>query len=375
MARAILPAALCAGLLCACSRPGREAEPDNDFAHAAPLRAGRAMLGTICASGDEDWYKIAVARDSGILNVHVGGIRDVDFVLSFRGRDQTELKRADETGVGGDERLLDLGVEKGEYFLVVSNKNPKADNPGQQYLLTTKLESAAGREREPNDRLAQASALELNGVTRGHYFPSVNLLSVEPDQAEEDWFKIAAPGEGVFSLSLDLGGVPNVDPVLEFYDGNGYKLKEFGAAGAGTGTSLNNLGVRPPMEYALRLRTRGRRMANAEVFYELLSELRPYDGRSELEPDDQRQDAVAFAGDSISGNVAPAGDEDWYRVDVASGARLLLRAEVSAVAGLDLVLAVRDELGAPLLTVDNAGQGAPEVLTGLGATSATYYLV
>ena len=364
-----------AAALSACSPTAAEREPNDDLAHASPLPANGRARGTLSSPADVDWYKVKVDRDAGVLSVHVGGIRDVDFVLSFRDKDGRELKRVDETGVGGDETALDLGVTRGDWYVVLSNKNPKADNPSQRYVLSAKLESAAGRELQPDDTPMTASPLVLNGVTRGHYFPTVNLLADEPGKAEEHWFLIQEDRPGTFALNLDLSGVPGVDPILELYDVNAYKLKEVSGGGTGQGAGLKDFGVRGPAKYFLRLRARGRHMGNPDVFFEILSELRPYDGRTELEPNDQRTDATPFAADSLKGRVSPAGDADWYRVNADTSPKSLLRAELSAVPGLDLVLTVADDLGQPLLVIDNGRKESPEVLTGLGVTNATYYLV
>ena len=35
--------------------------------------------------------------------------------------------------------------------------------------------------------------------------------------------------------------------------------------------------------------------------------------------------------DSISGTIAPAGDQDWYKITVDSGTKQLLRAELSGL--------------------------------------------
>ena len=171
MLRRVLPVAFLAAILSACSPVVQETEPNDDMAHASRLPANGRAQGTLSRPDDVDWCKVSIERDSGVLSLHVGGIRDVDFVLSFRDKTGAELKRIDETGVGVDEVATDLGVSRGDYYVVLSNKNPAANNPTQKYVLSAKLESAAGRELEPNDSPLTANTLELNGVTRGHYYP------------------------------------------------------------------------------------------------------------------------------------------------------------------------------------------------------------
>ena len=78
-----------------------------------------------------------------------------------------------------------VSVVPGEYTLGLSNKNPNAANPDQPYVLEIGLERDPVHEAEPDDSLQTASPLVLSGVTRGHYYPSRNLLSGEADVADD----------------------------------------------------------------------------------------------------------------------------------------------------------------------------------------------
>jgi hypothetical protein len=359
--------------LCACG-PAKEIEPNDSYQQATALKAGGTATGMIGNPKDQDWYRIDAAAP-GTLSVKIGGIKDVDFVLSFFDKDRRELKRVDETTVGGDEQLLDLGLTAGVYYLVVSNKNEKANNPGQVYELQTKLDAAAGREREPNDTALTAQTIEAGGLAKGHYWPAKQLLSDDPEAAEEDWYSIEVPKTGLFLLNIDVSEVPKVDSILEVYDTNGYKLKELDAGGVGEGESLRNFGVRGPGKFSLRLRSKYKTAGNPDVSYDLLTELLPYQGATEFEPNDQRADATPFVLDSISGTIAPAGDQDWYKVTTDSGTKQLLRAELSGLAGMDLTLSLRDALGNEIAFIDNMGKEQPEILTGWGLTGGDYHLV
>jgi len=359
-------------LLAACG-PTREIEPNDSYQQATPLKAGRTAVGTISNPKDQDFYRLDIAADA-VLSAKIGGIRDVDFVLSLLDKDRRELKRVDETTVGGDEQLLDLGVSPGIYYMVVSNKNEKANNPSQSYELLTKLEPSAAREREPNDTALSAQPVEAGGVLRGHYWPTRNLLVEDPEAGEEDWFSVEVGKPGLFLLNIDVSEVPKVDPILEVYDTNGYKLKEADAGGVGEGESLRNFGVRGPGKFLLRLRSKYKTAGNPDAPYDLMTELLPYQGRTEFEPNDQRADATPFELDSIQGSIAPAGDQDWYKVSVPEG-RFLLRADLSGVPGMDMVMALKDSLGSDLSVIDNAGREQPEILTGWGVSKGDYYLV
>ncbi|MEK7233883.1 MAG: hypothetical protein AAB268_08705 [Elusimicrobiota bacterium] len=354
--------------------PSKEAEPNDSYQQATLLKPGGEATGTISNPKDQDWYRLDSAAD-GVLSAKVGGIKDVDFVLSFFDKDRRELKRGDETTVGGDEQLLDLGLSAGVYYLVVSNKNEKANNPGQIYELQTKFGGRVGRESEPNDTALTAQMIEAGGLVKGHYWPAKQPLSEEPEAAEEDWYSIEVAKSGLFLLNIDVNEVPKVDAILEVYDTNGYKLKELDAGGIGEGESLRNFGVRGPGKFQLRLRSKYKTAGNPEAPYDLLTELLPYQGVTEFEPNDQRADATPFGLDSISGTIAPAGDHDWYKITVDSGTKQILRSELSGLIGMDLTLSLRDGLGNEILFIDNMGKEQPEIMTGWGLTGGDYHLV
>ncbi len=354
--------------------PVKEAEPNDSYQQATSVKAGRRATGTIGGPKDQDWYRVDVEA-AGVMTAKIGGIKDVDFVLSFFDKDRRELKRVDETTVGGDEQLLDLGVTAGAYYLVVSNKNEAANNPGQVYELRTEFGAAAGREREPNDTALTAQVLVAGGLAKGHYWPAKQLLSEEPEAAEEDWYSIEVEKPGLFLLNVDVSEVPKVDSILEVYDTNGYKLKELDGGGIGEGESLRNFGVRGPGRFSLRLRSKYQHAGNPDVPYDLLTELLPYRGATEFEPNDQRVDATPLGLDAISGTIAPAGDQDWFKVSAATGSKQLLRADLSGLAGMDLTLSLRDELGNELSSIDNMGKEQPEILTGWGLSAGEYHLV
>src|SRR5437762_1119309 len=105
--RALIAVSILAAFLAACG-PQKEKEPDHDYPSATAIHAGKVQ-GHVETPGDVDYYRLDVAQDA-VLSAHVSGIRDVDFVLSIRDKDRRELMRVDETAIGGDEEVLDVGV-------------------------------------------------------------------------------------------------------------------------------------------------------------------------------------------------------------------------------------------------------------------------
>lgn len=371
--RRLLLAVLTVSVALAACGPQREKGPNQDFETATLVKAGR-VEGALSSASEADFYKIENKEQPASLSAHLSGIREADFVVSVFDKDRRELKRYDETSVGGDEDVADVGFHQGACYIKISNKNEKFNNPTQRYGLEIRVARGLGREREPDDTPQTASQMDIPGVTRGHYFPSSNLLSGDTDYLEADWHKLDVAQSGLFLLNIDVSEVSKVEPVLEIYDGNGYKLKEVDSDGAGRGVSLKNFGVRGPAQYLMRLWARNG-AANADTPYEVLTELIPYQGKTEFEPNDQRVDATPIGGDSVTGTLAPEGDRDWAKISVAEDAKQILRASVTGVDGLDLTLSIADSLGNVVLAIDNAGKGQPETLTGLGVTKGDYYLI
>jgi hypothetical protein len=360
-------------LLSACGT-GRESEPNNHFTQATDVGRKTRFAGTISSPDDVDIYRLDRTVGTENLSVRVHGVRGIDFVLSIQDSERRELKRVDESAMGGDERLLDLGLATGIYYIVISNKNPKATNTSQEYKLEFTFEPSLGREGEPNDRALQATPLVPGGIMQGHYFPSRNLLAEENGFREEDWFRINVAQEGMFLLNIDVSEVPKVDAVLEIYGPNAYKIKEIDATGVGGPEVLRGFGIRGPVHYYLRLRAKKQTAWNSDIPYQILSELLPYRGTTEFEANDQRLEATPLEGSRITGRIGSAGDTDWYRIRVAEDQQLL-SARLGGVAGLDLRLTLTDEIGRTLLEVDNQMAERPETLTPTGVQRGDYYLV
>ncbi len=364
------------GAVLALSACGTARESGSNFTYqqASALRPGQTGVGTMKDAKDPHWWRVEV-KSEGVLSAKVGGIRDIDFVLSAYDGQRRELMRVDETSVGGDERLIGLGVSPGTYYLVLSNKNPNANNPSEEYRLETTFEPARGRERRPNGSAAAAQTIEADGTVRGWFWPTRDLLAPDPAAPDEHWFAVPVDKAGLFLLNADVGPVPKIEPVLEVYDTNGYKLASADAGSVGAGLSLRDFGVRGPAKVYLRLYSKYPGAGNPDIPFDLMTELIPYQGGTEVEPNDQLSDATPFAGDSIQGTIFPAGDVDWYKVTVSTDAKFLLRAQLSGVPGLQLSLSLRDSTGRELTAASEPGSGRPQTLTGWGATQGDYYLV
>ena len=303
-ARARLSLMLCAALLAACGRKPvvREQEPNDAAGQATVLPGECTVTGSLSSPQDVDFYRLDVTEPHN-ASLHLSGVPHADLVLSVLDRDRREVKRYDENGVDGQEDAVDLGLDPGTYYFRVSDKLQERVASLKPYTLEVGFEPAAGREREPDDSREQATVVSADAMG-GHYFPSRNALAPDSEHAEADWFRLAVPADGRGVLDAEVSGVPGVTPLLSVHDGGGRRLREAAGAGAGEGAALRGVGLAGPGSAFLSLRAQGL-PGNLADSYSLKTAWRRWPGDTELEPNESAAAATPFAGETISGAIAP----------------------------------------------------------------------
>jgi hypothetical protein len=94
---------------------------------------------------------------------------------------------------------------------------------------------------------------------------------------------------------------------------------------------------------------------------------------SEVEPNDTHTAATTLAEECMSGQIDPASDLDWYRVNLCTAVPSL-KAQLSGPPGADLDLYLYgDPPGLPLVSGETPGSN--ELLTTGGLVTGTYYLL
>lgn len=366
--RSVLPLLLSAVLLAACGRKPSvpEAEPNDAHAQAHVLTGECTVDGTLNSSDDVDIYRLEVAEPHN-ARVRVSGVPNADLVLSLLDSGRRELKRYDETGPDGQEEAVDLGLDPGSYYLKVSVKGTGRVAYTKPYALTLDYEPMDGREREPNESAAQATPM-ADAAAGGRYFPARHWLA--EDKAERDWLSLSVPQDRPMVLDAELSGVPGVDPILMVCDGDGRRVREASPASSGEGTALRGIGLSGPKAFAV-LRAQGP-ASNPRDSYRLQTSWRRWMGDAELEPNESAAAATPFDGESMTGALAPVGDQDWYRFSAPAGGALSV--ELAPVADLDLTLSLRDAQGKELKRADASGKSGGEAIAGVPLAAGDYFL-
>jgi hypothetical protein len=385
MRRALLVAAL----LCACREkaapapPGpaepsapaaperiREQEP-NDFQRAQAIPPRAIVSGTLQAPRDDDWYRVGLSPGKkSALRLELKLVRDA--WMEAYDRDRNRMLRVH---AGGDDPGVVPAVACVEACFVRISGNGL-----QEYELTVLgADPQPGQELEPNDRAVDATELQPGKAMQATY------LSAE----DEDWYRLALTPGPTDVLRIEVTAVAGVRPELEvraladaallavFHGADALLVRDLslhlGEGGADAGVSDG--GVPGTAGYYLVVRGKSRRGAPLAP-YTLTASVVAGAPDLELEPNDDPAHATPLHA-TATGFLAPAGDQDWYRVH--SDIPAILHAELGGADRADLELAVYGDSGSdkPRLLA-RANEGGPreaEVLPAVGIPAGDSYVL
>ena len=403
---------LVAALLCACREQGaapvppaespaapapperiREQEP-NDFQRAQQIPARAVVTGSLEAPRDDDWFRVGVPAGKTLaLRIELKLVRDAS--IEAYDRDRNRLLRVH--AGGGDPGVIPALACLEACFLKVSGAGP------QDYeLAVLGAEPRPDEELEPNDRAVDATPLQPGKPMRGTY------LSAD----DEDWYRLELKPSAMDALRIEVTAVAGARPELEvralaeasllatfrgtdellvrdlsvhladLRDGG---LADQGVAdgGAADGGDVDGgltdggfpAGAAAGGGYYLVLKGHSRRGAPLTP-YTITAALEAGAPDLEIEPNDDPQHATSL-GDTATGYIAPAGDQDWYRIH--SDGPAILHAELTGADRTDLELAVYADGGGEkprlLARVNEGGPREPEVLPAVGIPAGDSYVL
>src|SRR6266850_6043431 len=349
----------------------REQEP-NDFQRAQQIPTRAIVSGALQAPRDDDWYRVGPGPGKTLgLRVELKGVRDA--TIEAFDRDRNPLLRVH--AGGGDAGVVPALACTEACFIRISGTGP------QDYELTVLgADPQAGEELEPNNRAVDATELQPGRPVHGTY------LSAD----DEDWFRLALTTGTAEVLRIEVTPVEGVRPELEvraladaallatFRGTDGLFVRDLSlrlgeqsdagvpdAAAAGAGEA----------GYYLVLKGKSRRGAPL-IPYTLTATVEAGAPDLELEPNDDPDHATPLR-ESATGFIAPAGDQDWYRLH--AGAPMILHAELSGADRADLELAVYAASGSEkprlLARVNEGGPRELEVLPALGIPAGDNFVL
>ncbi|MGZ3407462.1 MAG: protein kinase domain-containing protein, partial [Polyangia bacterium] len=232
-------------------------------------------------------------------------------------------------------------------------------------------------EVEPNNTPATANAIASGRAVKGQVGKRIAV-----EESDRDFFRFSVTGSDPKVLRAELTGIPNMELVLEVFDGTGKKIAEADNGGIGDGEIVPNLKLQPGEHYiAVReVWTAGRPATeNVSDWYALTATWKPIEAAHETEPDDVASAALPVAvGETMHGMLGRVDDVDYYYV--RGDGRGTLAGEVTGVPGADLrvvVLPAGSTMGPPgplppgAKVFDAGGVGAGEKLDGVTWSAGT----
>jgi hypothetical protein len=290
---------------------GDEREPNDDVAHATAIALSNGAAGD--ASGffgrkrDEDWLSLSLAgvpaKDNrAVLRLELAPAAEVASSLKVTAPDGKTVF-AEARGAKNDElRLRNVGIDTAAGAVALALRAVEGRSPDARWVLRMGVEPPLdGAEREPNNDVAHATPMTLQGGTAqlaGFLWPG-----------DADVYKVVGvPPEA--QLSFDVDGVDKVDLKLERLGADGKAWVRADDAPVGQGELL------PPAKAGEALvRVSGRARDTAfDAPYRLTATMTQPPPDEEREPNDGPTTATPWLPGSptMKGRLAPRGDEDWF---------------------------------------------------------------
>ena len=292
---------------------GQELEPNDRAVDATELAPGKAMQGTFLSGEDEDWYRLSISapQPGQFLRIEVTGVDCVRPELEVRAlSDGALLASMRATEPGQALFVRDLSMHLGDV----------AAKP-----------DAGGADSAPDAGTANSA-------------PDAGTANSAPDAGAAN----SAPDAGATSSAPDAGATSSLPDAG-------------GAISAPEAASVLATPPPPPAGYYLVLKsgfiTRNKRGAAPLVPYTLTASLESGPPDLEQEPNDDPQHATPMQ-TTATGWIAPAGDQDWYRVHTDAPA--VLHAELSGVERADIELAVYGPGDGKPALLARANEGGPK---------------
>jgi hypothetical protein len=358
----------------------KEREPNDTALTAQSIGSGKTLKGAIQQTGDVDYYRIPWKKGNGDMIASIDLREDGPFDLLIKIHEGGKVVKVVNDTRGMGERIVNAlfgseGLADGTAVFSVEQV-AAADVGGRgtplQYELRVKArEREPNEEGEPNDKLVQASRVDPHRTVKGFFNPAYNPLN--DTGQEEDWYAFRIDEQDNQIVNISHSAVPDVDSILSVYDGLGYLVREANSRGKGIPEKLTNILLNDG-DYYIRIASAEPGQQNSEVGYLLRIE-GAGSGPREAEPNDKYPFAnpLSFSVE-VEGNINPAGDEDWYRLDVYDPEPQVVTVRVSPTADLDPVIDFFDSSENLILHVDSRGRDEGEIMRNMGVKQGVYYV-
>lgn len=336
----------------------RDVPPDdagNDATTRARVTAGRPVTGELEYDGDVDSYRLTTRNGQRYRVVLTGSGENgalSDPYLRVVDAAGNELAANDDDGQSLNSSLEFTPAGAGEVFV---EARAYADASAGRYTLSVTAE------RAPTD------SISADRNTRGRISIGDNVDGALDFAGDADWYRVRLQEGQSYRFTLDSSGESPVgDPLLRLRNAAGEEVAIDDDGGEGFNSYLE-----------FTAPSTGNYYVEANAFSEGTTGGYTLTARAGDIPGDANTDATLSAdGDYREGVLAPAGDRDWYRINLTEGQGMRVALNTSEIGGGlgDPMLALYGPDGTQLASDDDGGEGLNSWLEFSAATAGAYYL-
>jgi hypothetical protein len=283
---------------------------------------------------ETDWYSFSIISDDMVkVSVSHSAVPDVDSRLSVYDQLGYLLRESNSHGLGEPEKLMNLGLNRGQYFIRLESAVPYHQNYSVGYLLKIEEDESWDGEYESNDRYPVANAITFSSDMRGFFNPTGDI----------DWFRFNVYDSNRQIITIRVSPTADTDPVLELYSFSADLILSINDRGIDEGEIMNNIGVEAGVYY-VKIYNNDEKKENTNDPYTLVVEKRNWEPEEEFELNNDRDTADPIGVGHIKrGFVTPKGDRDFYTFYVHQPSEMSI--ETTPCVLLDLAFNVYRENG------------------------------
>lgn len=326
----------------------------SDTSTRARAAVGRTSTGNIEYEGDIDWYRFS-ARTGNRYTITLAGAGDSglgDPVLRILDRDGNELAMNDDSEGSLNSALEFIPTANGDVFI-------EARAYGDAYTGAYALNVST--ERLPRDNIGNSTS------TSGRINPGQSLEGTLDFPSDTDWYRVRLTEGQSYRFTLNSSGDnPIGDPLIRLHNSRGEEVGVDDDGGDGLNSYLEFTAPSTGNYYVEATSFTG----DATGGYTIAAHTGDI-------PSDATTDAsLSPEGDYREGVLAPAGDRDWYRLQLAEGqaVRIGMQATGTPDSVSDPYLIVYGPDSVEITRDDDGGDGLNSWLEFQATAAGTYYV-
>lgn len=292
------------------------------------------LTGNFRAGQNSIYIRVALEK-ALMLRAELSAAEGVDSKLEVFDSHLSSVVTIDDVGVSQKEEIYPIYLNTGEALIHI--EAAAAKETAFRFFYRT-FQPPAGIEKEPNQNLSSATAVEANHAS-GFYGPQFFYSSDMKDKVRErDCFRFPLNDSSVHQATLELTGVDGVKAHLELFDRDEKSFYEQSASKAGETIVVDAKKIPAGALFFACVRAEETEKNPSRDYYDLTLALKAVHAKSETEPNGKEAEANPVQGESMSGEISSFTDTDFFSWKNTKDYPVVLRTELKTTHPLYLAL-------------------------------------